>query len=72
VSPNEQQIFTLMLAVLITLAVLALDSLLWWGLGVHLTFSRAFDWLFRRWPICAAMLFLWIGVLVGHLLPANP
>jgi hypothetical protein len=69
---NETQWFTLLLAGLITAAILVLDSLLWSSFGADATFSRAFNWLYRRWPVTAAVLFVWIGILIGHLLPARP
>jgi hypothetical protein len=68
----EQQWFTLLLATLITAAILVLDSLLWSSFGAGATFSQAFDALYRRWPVTAAVLFVWIGILIGHLLPARP
>lgn len=68
----EQQWFTLTLAMLITAAILVLDALLWASFGPDGTFSRAFGWLFRRWPVTAALVIFWVGLLVGHLLPARP
>jgi hypothetical protein len=71
-SVTEQQWFTLLLSVLITTAILVLDALLWSSFGAEVTFSRAFQFLYRRWPVTAALLFVWIGILIGHLLPARP
>ena len=68
----EQQWFTLLLAALITASILVLDSLLWSSFGADATFSRAFEWLYRRWPVATAVLFVWIGIVVGHLLPVRP
>ena len=69
---TEQQGFTLLLAALITAAILTLDALLWSSFGFEATFSRAFEGLYRRWPVTTALLFVWVGVLVGHLLPVRP
>jgi hypothetical protein len=71
VNPATFQWLTLLLAILITAAILVLDALLYATLGANATFSYAFDAIYRRWPIVAAMLFLWIGILIGHLLPAK-
>jgi hypothetical protein len=68
---DEHQWFTLLLSVLITAAILVLDALLWSSFGADATFSRAFDALYRRWPVTAAVLFVWLGILIGHLLPAR-
>ncbi len=68
---SEQQWFTLLLIVAITTAILIADWSIWSTLGVQATFSHAFDALYRRWPITSAVFFLWIGVLVGHLIPAT-
>ena len=69
---SNQALFTLVLAVAITVAILVLDAVLWTTLGADATFSRAFEWLYRRWPVTTALLFVWVGVLVGHLLPVRP
>jgi hypothetical protein len=68
----EQQWFTLLLAALITAAIVVLDALLWASFGADATFSRAFEWAFRRWPVTTAVLLVWVGLLIGHLLPARP
>jgi hypothetical protein len=70
-SPYGQEWFTVLMAALITVGILVLDALLWSVMGLDWTFSRAFNRLYQRWPIVAAMLFLWIGILIGHLLPAK-
>jgi hypothetical protein len=69
---EQIQRFTLLLAALVTAAIVVLDALLWASFGADATFSRAFDSGFRRWPITTAVLLFWIGLLVGHLLPARP
>jgi hypothetical protein len=71
-SDHDQQWLTLALAVLVTAAILTLDALLWSALGAEATFSRAFGRQFHRWPVCAAVALVWVGILVGHLLPARP
>jgi len=63
---------TLALAALVTAAVLALDAILWAALGAEATFSRAFYALYQRWPVTMALLLVWVGILVGHLLPTRP
>ncbi len=67
----EQQWLTLLLAFAITIGILVLDALLWSSFGLHATFSQTFDSLYRRWPITSALLFVWIGILIGHLLPCQ-
>ena len=71
-TPSGQQWLTLALAALVTAAVLTLDALLWSALGAEATFSRAFQRAYERWPVCAALALVWLGILVGHLLPARP
>jgi hypothetical protein len=62
---------TLALAALITVGVLALDALLWRCVGVEATFSRAARWAFDEWPLTAVTVFVWVGILIGHLLPSR-
>jgi hypothetical protein len=69
---NSHEYLTVLLAVAITIGILVLDALLWSSFGIDATFSRAFDWLYKRWPITSAVLFVWIGILIGHLLPCQP
>ncbi len=66
---DNQQRFVLLLTILITCAILTLDALLWSTFGYNATLSRTFDWVYKRWPICAAIFFIWVGIVVGHLLP---
>jgi hypothetical protein len=61
----------LALAAVITAGILALDVILWRHFGVEATFSRAVRWLFDRWPLTAAVLFVWIGIVIGHLIPTG-
>ncbi len=68
---SEQQWFTLLLILAITTAILVADWSIWSTIGIQATFSHAFDALYRRWPVTTAVFFLWIGVLVGHLIPTN-
>ena len=72
VTTPQQMWFTLLLAALITVSILVLDALLWSSFGADATFSRAFDALYRRWPVTMAILFVWVGLLIGHLLPVRP
>jgi hypothetical protein len=69
---SHQEAVTLILAAGITVAILVLDALLWTIFGADATFSRVFDSAYRRWPVTSAVLFVWIGILIGHLLPARP
>jgi hypothetical protein len=71
-TPNDYQWLTLALAALVTAAILALDAILWSALGIEATFSRTFQRVYERWPVCAALALVWVGILVGHLLPARP
>jgi hypothetical protein len=70
--PDEPQWLTLALAVLVTAGVLVLDALLWSALGADATFSRAFYALYQRWPVTTALTLVWVGILIGHLLPTRP
>jgi hypothetical protein len=69
---NQQAFLAVFLAFGITVGILALDVVLWRSFGLDATFSRAFDWVYRRWPITSAVIFVWIGILIGHLLPVQP
>jgi uncharacterized membrane protein YidH (DUF202 family) len=69
---DADQRLTLMLAALVTAGILILDAILWHTLGVDATFSRAFYRLYQRWPVTTAVLLIWIGIVIGHLLPVKP
>jgi hypothetical protein len=69
---HEAQWLALALACLVTAGVLTLDALLWRALGPDATFSRALAALFSRWPVALALFLLWLGIIIGHLLPARP
>lgn len=56
----------------VLILILLADYLLCMLLGHDFTISAACQVLLRRWPICFVMLILWLGVLVGHLLPCPP
>jgi hypothetical protein len=69
---TQTQWLTVALAGLVTAATLVLDALLWSLFGAEATFSRVFRLMFDRWPVVAALVLVWVGILVGHLLPARP
>jgi hypothetical protein len=68
----EGQWFVIALAICITILILVIDASLWRTYGIEYTFSRAWGYLHDRYPVSSALLLIWIGILVGHLLPAMP
>ena len=54
-----------------TLAVLLADWLLFRTFGPDYTISWVTRGMFDRWPVTWVIFVLWIGILIGHLMPVK-
>lgn len=70
-TPTQAQRLTLAFVIAITFVVLAYDILVIRAYGVEASISRVMQRFFAARPTLFVMFVIWLGVLIGHLMPVE-
>jgi hypothetical protein len=71
VTSQQGQILTLWFCIGLSVLVAAYEHWAIATFGLDCSISRTLADLFRRRPTAAAVFLVWVGILIGHILPAR-